>query len=77
MREEIRIYRDSMADDTKTSELTLREVVESEQYWGDCGEALERNISADWHVHSAKAKARIFLIHVAIAYDRNYGYACL
>jgi hypothetical protein len=75
--DEIRDYRDFMEDDTKTSELTLRQVVESDQYGRDCGEALEGNISAEWNVHSGKAKTRIFLIHLAIAWYRNYGYAYL
>ena len=37
----IHIYKASSDDDTPTSELMLREVVESTKYWENCGEALE------------------------------------
>ena len=48
--------------------------MESTKYWEDCGEALEGNISAEWNVLSAQARWRISLVHLAIAYYKNYKY---
>ena len=51
--------------------------MESTKYWEDCGEALEGNISAEWNVLSAQARWKISLVHLAIAYYKNYKYASL
>jgi len=69
------VYKSLLEATTDTQQSTLSELAQSGGYWENCWETLERSLTADYIVHSAKARSRIFLIHFVIAFEVGYGYS--